>query len=525
MPRGRPKKEETISEEQVWDVIAFAKQMYNMYPNIFTPDLVNARLKDTTLNPLSGTETDIDNALKNPKDSEEQLIGFSQFFELTDMLYKRQILYLGNLPSFDLTYTCINAKNAKDYSSDAYKKDEKAIIDFLDKFDYYQEFNTVVKQLFRNETFFCQLRTDGDKYVLQELPRKFCKITGKFEYGLLFDFNMYWFIQPGVDISMYSPQFKKLYKNVFGKNGTKEYKPSLPIDSRNSTYIYWHQLSPIDGFWGWKLNPELISQVPFFSPLFPDLVLKPLVRKLQKNKFIIESSKVLVALLPMLKENKSGNVKDMLALDPDTAGKFANLVRQGLSKEIQFAMGPFSDMKSFEFKSDGHNMMDEYSKVTTGQSGTNARLLYATDKMNAEETRHSVSIDEQVAIAVYPHFANFMSFYANKNTKKFKFKFTFEGTNMPSNREKRLNDAMTLAEVGVVLPQKISAAIGMSYPDFKRQLEMARAEGFVDALTPLQTSYTMTNKDTGGRPRSNQPSDSADQTRTDGTNIDKGGDI
>jgi hypothetical protein len=523
MPRGRPKKnKDELQQTELWDVLHCAKEMYNMYPNIFTPDLVSSALKNITLNPIVGTETDIDNALKNPKDSEEQLIGFSHHFELVDMLYKRQLLYLSNLPSFDLTYTCTNASKG-DYKSKAYQKDEKTLIDFLNKFDHKKEFRTVLRQLFRQEMFFGVFRDDGDKYTLQELNRQYCKVTGRWEYGFIYDYNMYFFLQPGVDIDFYPKVFKKMFNDVF-RDKNLNYNPALPIDKRNSSFVYWHQVKPTDGFWAWKLNPEIATQVPFFSPIFPDLVLKPLVRKLQKNKYVIESSKVLVALLPMLKESKSGNVKDMLALDPDTAGKFANLVRKGLAQEIQFAMGPFSDMKSFEWKSDGNNMLDQYNKVTVGQGGTNTRLLYATDRMNAIESKSSISIDEQVVTTIYPFFEDFLNYHINKRLKKFSFKFKLEGTEMPENKKQRFDDAMKLAQVGLVLPQKIASSIGILPSELDSMLDEANEKEWNKKLIPLLNIY---NSKDGGRPQKadGEISSEGEQSRTDGSNINKGGQI
>ena len=84
------------------------------------------------------------------------------------------------------------------------------------KINFKEEFGIVLRQMLRQGVFFGVLRDDGDRYVLQELPSNFCKITGKFNYGLLFDFDFNWFISNyGVDINMYPKVFKKMYREVF----------------------------------------------------------------------------------------------------------------------------------------------------------------------------------------------------------------------------------------------------------------------------------------------------------------------
>lgn len=518
-----------LSEQEVWDVLSFARQMTGMYNgNIMTPDLVSARMRDVNLNPLTATQDIIDKALQNPKESEYELKGLSEQFEMIDMLYKRQIQFLGNLLSWDLTYTCTNA-DPKDYNTPAYKKDEKILETFLQKFNYKKEFKAVLRQLIRRETMFCVLRDDDEQYSLQELNSDYCKITGRFHSGFLWDFDYIYFLsQPGVDIDMFPKVMKKQYLQILKNNKNKNmYVPHNSLDKRDSTWVYWHQTSPEDGFWCFKFNPELATSIPFFAPLFPELVLRPMVRNLQTSKYIIEANKMLIGLIGFNKDVKSGSVKDQLRLSPETAGKFANIVRQGLAKEISFSVAPFEDVKSFDFGGSDVNIMDQYNRVAVASSGNNSRLLYTTDRTNAEESKNSLSIDEQVVTYIYPYFEDFMNYYIDRKTKKFSFKVHFEGTEMPSSRKERLDTATSLATLGMVLPQSFAAATGKNPFDFQRQLDMAKAKGFVDGLTPIIMSSQMSGKSDGGRPQKSDGdlSDAGVTTRDAGSNINKGGEI
>ena len=72
----RKKKDDILRDEQsLYAVLEFAKNVYNgnIIPNVYTPDLVNARMKDLNLNPLSATEANIEKALRDPKNSEIEL--------------------------------------------------------------------------------------------------------------------------------------------------------------------------------------------------------------------------------------------------------------------------------------------------------------------------------------------------------------------------------------------------------------------------------------------------------------------
>jgi len=209
-------------------------------------------------------------------------------------------------------------------------------------------------------------------------------------------------------------------------------------------------------------------------------------------------------------------------------GKFLALLKSGLSEAVKVGAAPLEDMQGVSFPLDTPFYQD-YLKTTTSSSGVNSRLIYTLDKNNAVESQLSINVDEFLMMYVYPQFQDFLEYHINKLTKKFKFKFYLEGTEFFTNRKERLDTQITLADRGMVLPQKIAAAIGMLPHVFERQLMEGRASGFVKNLTPLMNAMMVTGgkeqSPTGkkGRPKSedNNLSDSAAQTRDDGGNEEK----
>ncbi len=536
MPRGRPKKNNTnnninpneqLSESELYDVLEFAKNVYggNIIPNIYTPELVNSRMKDLNLNPLTATETNIESALKDPKNHETQLIGYSEFFSLTSMIYKRLVGYMAQMASFDYTFTCLNATK-EDYKSKKYKKDLQLVYDFLDKFDVKREFKKIMNQLLEKEIYYGVLRDDSEsKYIFQELPYSYCKLTGRSEYSLLFDFNMqYFFSQSGVDINMFPDIFKGYYNRIveLKNNG---YNPSASLNKRTGEWIYWVQTSPEDGMFSFKFNTESVTTVPYLSPLFSDIVLAPMMRNLQKNVNILKAQKVLVGLIPLLKDSKGGSVRDAVAIEPGTLGKFLGLLKAGLHESIKVGGVPFSDLKEIDFDTTNTNILDDYSKSTAAMSGINSRLIFANDKMSNSETQASINTDEFLTLHVYHQFNQFMDYQINKRTKWFKFRFQFEGSEFQTNRQFRLDNAMRLMERGLILPQKIAASIGMEPQNFIRQLEEAQATDFSDLFTPIVSMYQQSGDiDKGGRPREdNSTNDNTEATKDNASNLGRGG--
>ena len=519
-----------LTEQEVWDVLKFADSITSgqIMGQVLTPILMNQRMQDITLNPIEATVERVETALKTPKSNEEFLAGFSEHFELTSMPYKRMLHYLAKMLSFDLVVIPTNAQK-EDYSKKTFKNDQNIVYDFLDKFNHRKEFKLIMTQLLRQEVFFGIFRDDGQRYTIQELPNRYCKIDGRWDYGLLYSFDFNWFRNSGIDINMYPPIFKEMYSNYF--DGNSEYIPSLNIVGRKENqFANWVDTSPVDGFWAWKLSPELITRIPYLSALFPDLALQPLIRNLQKDSNIISATKILFGQVPLMQRDVKGSVmKDQVAVSPELLGKFLGLISKGLYKNIKVASAPLEDVQAISFPSDERNMYDDYLKTTTASSGINSRLIFSTEKPNAIESQLSIDVDEYLVEYAYPMFEDFLEYQVNKLTKRYKFKFILEGTEFSTNKDRRFERQMRLSDKGIILPQKISASLGMNYHDMIRLMEMGEADGFIDKLTPLVNVGGIAGVSEGetGRPRkpASELTDSGSQTREDGGNISKGGNI
>ena len=135
--------------------------------------------------------------------------------------------------------------------------------------------------------------------------------------------------------------------------------------------------------------------------------------------------------------------------------------------------------------------------------------------------------------SIYPQFEDFLNYYANKETKKFKWRFKFVGANDQFDRLRRQNEAFAYADKGVVLPNKIASSIGLNKIELERQLDEAKATGFTDKLMAMININTMpsvpntnSNND-GGRPQKDDSelTDSGLETRSKASNVEKGGTI
>jgi hypothetical protein len=539
-----------LTEEEVYNVLEYAKIFSDYGGTYLTPDLISARMRDVTLNPMQATQDMLDIAMKNPKEHELELQKFSQSFELSSMIYKKMISYLANMLSFDITYT--STAQPEDYKTPKYKKDLQAVETFLDKFDYAKELKIAVREMLRNDAYFACFVDAGDKYVLQELPSEYCKITGRWAGGFLFSFNMYWFLIPGVDINAYPPFFKKKFKEIFIKGDANKYIPSLaPEDRAGSSWIYWVDV-PVDVGVCFKLTPEQATRLPYFTPLFNDLILQPLMRNLQKSTNMAAAYKIISGEVPYLSNTKA-SVKDSIAISPEVLRKYLGMVKEAVTQAITVFSAPLNHVRGVEF-SENNKLYDSFSRTLYALSGINTNLIFTSDvKPNAIETQLSLNVDEQMMTVLYEQFDTFMDYTINKRLKNFKFNFEFEGTSFFLSRKERFDTAMSLFDKGIVLPQKIAASIGMKPHHMRRMMEESEAFGFVKSLTPPDfmqqkemNEITMKNQNSiaqstaikknkeqskstpkGGRPQKDISEISEDgmKSRETGANISRGGKI
>ena len=497
---------EMLSEEQAeWlkeVAVAFSDNLLNN-GNIFTPQTLHRNLVNLNNNPETPTYDKLVKALQNAKASASTLQGYQEWMELAEITFKRLIEYYSNILAFDLSYTCINVKDKKEYDSAKYKKDKKRVEDFLTKFNYKKEFLRVVRQMMRSETGFYWLRNNKDasdpQYTLQLMPQEYCLITGAWEKGFLYDFDMNYFLQVGVDIDGYDDVFKEFMKAIYseGKH-INNYNPSNRFDNRTGTFAYWTQTSPIymqnglpSGAWVFKLDDSNFNDVPMLSALMRDAIMNIPTRRLQYDKDALGAYAYLIGEIKMLKSNEP----NATAFDPVRLGALLQIVKQAIDKHVVVGAMPSENNKWHQFKDENVSMAENQYKTTLATGAGASRILYASDKMSQEEVRNAILSDYNVMKKVYSQFNNFLDFYVNKLTKHYKFKFAFDGSTYGFEREWRKEGIMKLAQTGIVLNETaFASAFGYDPVMFGYMLKESSGEdSWMKNLSSLQSIFTTAN--------------------------------
>lgn len=485
-----------LSEKQVWDVLQFAQSLssfqYGM--GVYTPQMLNSTLIDLNNNPQVATEQRITRALNEYKSTARELQAMNEFMEYTDMLFKRTLSYYVNTLAFDLQVSCKNAYDTKDYKSKEYKEDKQRVYRFLDSFDYKAEFLRMAREICRRETVYTWFRDDGTNKTLQTMPQQYCMLTGYFPQGLLYNFDMAYFLKAGVDIDNFDPVFKTYYYNVFGNPNSEPYRQSKNLNTMDNTFAFWTEVSPNEGAWAFKFDMSNFNSVPFLSAMMKDSILNDTIRKLQKDKRMMEAQKLIIGEMPLLSDTKISK-PDQFAIDPTTMGKLLAMVRGSVSDNYKFGGLPMKEVEEYTFEDKNVNSFSNQLATTSGMGASASRIIYSNDRLNQEELRQSMMNDYQTMRAIYSQFNNFLDFFVNKKTRKYKFRFTFEGSTFDFERKARQDAVMRLAENGIVLKSAIQSAFGYKPQEFEAMLIEAKAEGF-----ELASIHTASSKNESGRP-------------------------
>ena len=504
-----------INEEQVQAVIQFAQGLWagEKY-GVYSPWLQNQLLNNLNNNSIVPTYQKIQEALASYKESANNLQGYMEFMQKFDMIFARTLMSYVNVLSFDLTITCKNAFTQADYQSTEYAEDKKRIYKFLDNFDYKAEFRKMLQEMMRHEVVYTWFRktkwgNKGMKCALQIMPQNRCMLTGYWEKGLLWDFDMNYFLQPGVDIDGFDPAFKKYYNNVFGDNQNPwHYIPTNPLDSREGIFATWTQTSPDDGAWCFKLFPENFNTTPYLAPFLKDAIRNDEIANLQYNKDIASAYGILAGEIRLFDNAKSGTTANQFAIDPATLGAFMGKVKEGLQNvgttgpTTKAVAMPTENIKWFQFSDSNPTMYEQQLSKSAGVGSGISRVIYSSDRMSNAEIEAGIIDQYNTVKQVYSQFNNFLEFFGNQLTKKYKFKMTLDGCSYPFEREKRFEKLAKAADKGIVLgPSAWASAMGYTPMEFDRLLDEAKYGDFRNKWQLMLNTNTTAQDSQGGRPQ------------------------
>lgn len=509
--------QEKLTSQQVWDVIEYADALYrgiqskgidfngNMY--FYNPQSEQFNLKDLTNNPKVSNLEEIRKAQANYKYSDELLQEISEFMKFWDGLYNKALRYYSSLLRWNWSYTCINIEDGKEYASSEYKEDLNKVLNFFNKFKLKAEGDKIIKNCLVSDSYFTWFRKSSLGYTLQMMPQDRCKITGTSAVcNYLYDFDLSYFYNPTVNIEGYDKSLADaFYKLSEGKDIQTFARKKK--DLSNGGYIYndWVRTRVDKGAWCWKFNNDTFNVVPPLTALFKNLFNDDVIQDLQKNKDMIASNLLLWGEMPLKKEGMTGAEKAPFKVEAKQIGQLMNLARKAVSKEIKLIPLPLENTRSAQFQDGNSNMSLNYLKSTAGQLTGVPEMLFTTEKMSQEVVKNALYLDFAWVSSIYKQMENFLNYFVNKETTKYKFKFCVEGSNLYWDTKDKQDSIIKLMDKGILFNEsKIASLWDMEAQDLIANMEEAKYSGFINKLQLMLNTNTTSNEKVNGRPTTDE---------------------
>lgn len=360
--------------------------------------------------------------------------------------------------------------------------------------------------------------SEEDGMFLMPLDIKYCRIYGKTAEGQ-------WIVY--FDASYFDQGNNKDFVTEGDDEGTGLWDPCF-VDGYNAYKTQgrdyqWFQLTPeLTACFIATTSDEFYMPLPYFLPLFKSLLQLLDTETLIANKNELQNYKLILNKIPFLKNTED---VDDFAVSLDMLNYFQALEEEAVPDNVGVGTTPCDvEVVSFE-KSTSTADTDELGNAMNNlfaNAGINKLIISSGSSSNANGIKYSIANDLGKISIWIRRIESWLNFYIKKNITEVCCIEIFDLT--------RYNHDDFVAE------KKEAATLGGSKVDYLVALgddpltaiNKLRFEndvlGIQDYMVPLQTSYTQSVSDEGGRPEKDEGDLSPEgvSTRDSGKNEDKG---
>lgn len=435
--------------------------------------------------------------LKAPSSNEKNLRDLSRYLYYRSQIYYRIVKYLSNM--FDLrARSIIPAYNlVKDNDKDKMRKSYNETLQVIDNANLQYEFLKIYTQCWRDDLFVGCAYWDDESLFILPLDLDYCKINGVFKDGSF---------SAVMDMTFFNK-----YKELLEYWGA-------PFDQMYKDYERENQK--------WQPIPEeycvcLKARAEDWETVIPPLVgiFEALLRlcNLEDVQAIADEEqiyKLLVATIPTI---SGTNQPDDWAVNPKLAVEYFNKIVDRLPEYTDAVISPIP-IEQISFSDDTATDVNKVEKATEAVLNTSggAQILNAAKISGSTAFNAAIRSDSEYAISMLlPQtelVVNRLLSFVVKNHAKVKF---FE-TSVYLEQELRKN-LLESAQYGLPTKIALNTLNGFSELD-TLALNFLEEEilGITEKFVPLQSSYTQSGNDQGGRPTKDDDEigDDGDASRT-----------
>lgn len=522
------------SEQAVWNVLDFMAGIYGDLKGYNNPIPYDARMENNNLialnnNPKIPTAETLRQAIVNYKDNAELLQDFSEFMKAWDTLYAKIIDVKLSMLNFDINWYVDRymIKDTSELDSPVFQEDYRRVCKFMSKFKAKQEFRKVAENTLIADTYFCWLRDSygqfnddeleldysvkrSQNFALQMMPQEYCKITGSSVYPntFLWDFNVDYFENAWVNVNNYDPSLKQAYDSILGNKQIRSFvNNSVDLNRVSKSYDGFVRTKVNNGAYCFKYDCSNFNAVPPYAKLMREAFGNDEIARLQKSKDVLSTNALILGEMKTKKDDKIGNEKNSFIIDPKQVGTLLKIARNMLNNaNIKQIALPLEESRMYQFNDMNPKMVDNRLNSVANQSISSGSMVYTNEKMGQFELQNALALDyHSIADRLYPQFENFLEFFVNKKTKKYKFKFSVKGSTLPFLRQPEIDNQIKISNMGMQADTtKYSALMGYDSNELESMMMMAKYGGMQDNLVLLMNSNTSSDGDAGNPTKSIQ---------------------
>ena len=447
------------------------------------------------------TRADIIKYLKNPETNAKQLRNASIYLYEVSAQYRRIVNYFAHM--CPLTYIMYPFKfdTTKEVNEKAFKASYKKATDFMAIFNLQHEMRKALVTAWREDIFAGYIYQTKDSFYIRKLHPDYVKIASIVDgcYMVAFDFS--YFRGREDELESYGEEFISKYE-----------------DYKKDSSLRWQLLDEKRQFC-LKISEDVTYPlIPLAGCLLGIFDIED-YKELQKGASVLRNYKALGLKLPT---DEQGN----LMIDKDFADQFYEQLSNITPENIGVFETPM-DVEVYDFEKSGADDPDKtYEAIRNfyNDAGVSA-LLFGSDKQAAASLNISITSDECVCFAVNRQIERNVNRLLKGLSGTQKFQITI--LDISEFHRQQFHDIMLKdAQYGVPVKSAIAASLGLNPPNMSAMLYMENEIlKLHDNMIPLQSSYTQSGDNEGGRPTAEENgeeiSDSNENTREHDSNASR----
>jgi hypothetical protein len=408
------------------------------------PYIQNDRLKRVSSYPQLYSRDQLEEALKNPRNSESTLRNASWFFSYTIPTIMKLYYSYSEIP-LNKWYILPEGVDKKKFNKPEFKNEFKLVYDIVKKINPEKTFRNIMLTGLREgkvavETR-CEIKDGKVLYsCLHELPSDYWKITSRTSSGWGVSFDMTYFLKAGNHPSQFHPVFQEYWDEMMcyrNKDGSMKTWDNLPNDVEiekishvfGSTYVWWKELPVNEIFHVISFDDSDVSVLPPFMSSFLDVSDINSYKYLQQEILQLPLSSILTAQVPLNDtNNKSGSYGNDTKISPDLILLFQDIFNSiSGSNYTKSFFAPFEDFKMHKIDAPTKdNIVGDALSNFYSQMGISS--LFTTEKKpSVMQSKIFQKLETAFMTKFYEQFVEMINDIINNLGLKFKYNFKLFG--------------------------------------------------------------------------------------------------